>query len=72
MVQEQVQFDGSFGPAEVSPVKKADRQINNGGIQANQFILETELLFADSFVLDPFKEEEKEFLIQLPGACSLA
>jgi len=67
MVQEQVNFDGAFGAAEVSPVKEADRQINHGRIQADQFILEAELFLAEAFALDAFQEEEKEFLIKLPG-----
>jgi len=67
MIQEQVDFDGSFGATEVSPVKEAEREINNGGIQTNQFVLEPELFLADFLALDSLQEEEKEFLIKLPG-----
>ena len=63
-----MQFDGPFGSAEMSPIKQANRQINNGGIQADQFILEAELFLADSLVLKALEEQEKEFLIKLAGS----
>ena len=50
MVQKKMQFDGSFGSAEMSPVKEADRQIDDGGIQADELILEPELFLSDSLL----------------------
>ena len=52
MVQEKMEFDGSFGLAEESPVKKADRQINEGRVQADELIFEPELFLSDSFALE--------------------
>jgi hypothetical protein len=62
-----MEFDGSFGSAEMSPVKEADGQVDKGRIQADELILKPEYFLPDSLVLEALKEEEKEFLIELPG-----
>jgi len=52
MVQEKMKFDGSFGLTEKSPVKKADRQIDDGRIQADELIFEPEPFLSNSLALE--------------------
>ena len=47
-----MKFDGSFGLTEKSPVKKADRQIDDGRIQADELIFEPELFLSNSLALE--------------------
>ena len=44
MVQQQVQFHRSFGPTPARPVEHTGAQLNGGAVQAQEPILETELL----------------------------
>ena len=62
-----MEFDGSFGSAEMSPVKEADGQVDKGRIQADELILKPEPFLPDSLVLEALQEKEKEVLIELPG-----
>ena len=48
MVQQKVQFDHPFGAAEMSPVEHRQTQIDHGGIHADQFVLEPELLLPET------------------------
>ena len=41
MVQDQVQLDRPFGPSEMRPVKDAQTQVDGGGIEADQFVFES-------------------------------
>jgi hypothetical protein len=67
MVQEQVQFDGSLGPSEMSPVKDAQTQVDGGRIEANQFVFEPEFLLSRKLTSASVEQLSKEMLIKLPG-----
>jgi hypothetical protein len=49
MVQVQMKFDRPFGPSEAWPVKHAQAQIDRGGVQSDQLVLEPELLSSSDF-----------------------
>src|SRR5512142_2289517 len=66
MVQEKMELNSSFGLAEKSPVKETDRQINEGGVQADQLIFEAELFLPDPFFLEPSQKHEENVLKELP------
>jgi hypothetical protein len=52
----------------MSPVKHLETQIDNGGIQADQFVLESKLpLPGVDLTTAPLKEFQKYKLIQFPG-----
>jgi hypothetical protein len=67
MVQEQVQFDRSFGPSEMGPVKDAQTQIDGGRIEADQLVLKPKFLSPSNLHPTPFEQLEKHSLIELPG-----
>ena len=50
----------------MSPVKQTEGKIDDGGIQADQFVLKPELLLPDP--LEAMEENQEEFLIEGPGA----
>ena len=52
----------------MSPVKKTDGKIDDGGIQADKFVLKPEFFLADSLVLEAMEKHQEEFLIERPGA----
>ena len=57
-----MQLDGPFGPSEAGPVEHRQAEIDRGGVQADQLVLESELLPGSS--LHPTALEElKENLI---------
>jgi hypothetical protein len=69
MVQKKVQFDRSFGAAEMSPVKHLQTQIDNRGIHADQSILEPKLPLPDADLTPAsIKEFHKDKLIKFPRA----
>ncbi len=52
----------------MSPVKHLQTQIDNGGIQANQFVLKAKPLLPDiALRLAPIKKFQKDILIKFPG-----
>ncbi len=67
VVQEQVQFDGPFGPSEVGPVKDAQTQIDGGRIEADQFVLKSEFLHSRKLASTSVEQLTKQMLIKLPG-----
>jgi hypothetical protein len=67
VVEDQMEFDRPLGSSEMRPVKHAHTQIDGGGIKANQFILEPELLSSSSLQAATFQEFEKDLLIEFPG-----
>jgi len=52
----------------MSPVKETDGEIDDGGIQADEFVFKAELFLPDSLVLKAMEKNQKEFLIEGPGA----
>jgi hypothetical protein len=67
MIQKQMQFDSPFGSAKFGPVKEADTEVNNGGIEADQFVLKPELFLDLDLALASFEELHKDSLVELPG-----
>ena len=43
MVEQEVKLDGAFDPSELRPVEPRRAQIDDGGIEAHELILEPEL-----------------------------
>ena len=52
----------------MSPVKKTDRKINDGGIQAKEFIFEPEPFLSYALALKAMEKAQEEVLIKAPGA----
>ena len=52
----------------MSPVKETDGEIDEGGIQADEFVFKPELFLPDSLVLEATEKNQEEFLIKGPGA----
>jgi hypothetical protein len=67
MIQKQMQFDGPLGSAKFGPVKEADTEVNDGGIETNQFVLKPKFLFGLDLTLASFEELHKDSLVELPG-----
>ena len=66
VIQNQMKFDGSLGPAKPCPVKNAQAQINRGGIQTDQFVLKPKLPPLSTLHPTAFEQFEKNLLIQFP------
>ena len=71
MVQQNVRFDATLGPAKLGPGKQFQAQRDGGRIQRQQLVLETELLLAlpQPFrITEPLERRKKQILIQLGRA----
>ncbi len=68
VVQEQVQFDGPLGSSEMGPVKDAQTQVDGSGIEADQFVLESEFLHSRELASTSAEQLSKQMLIKLPGS----
>lgn len=68
MVQDQVQLDGPFGPAELCPVKHAHGQVEQGGVQAEQFVFKPKILSKAVSFSATLQHQEEHPLIEFPGA----
>jgi hypothetical protein len=64
-----MEFDGSFGPPELGPIKHLQAQIHGARIHTDQSVFEPELSLS-GFDLNPapVKQLHEDMLIQLPGA----
>ena len=68
MVQEQMELDGALGLAKVSPGEKAQAQVDDRGIEAEELVLEAELpIFTRAFAATEVQQQEEGILIKLPG-----
>jgi len=72
VIEQQVQLDGTFGGAKLGPIVHLQTQVDHGGIQAHQFVLEAELLRPlrprqRQLGLKACEQQVKHILIQLPG-----
>ena len=67
----QMQLGRALGGTELRPVIHGQAQINHGRIGADQFVLGTELLFANRFLGDDLKQSVKYFLEQRPRAMTV-
>ena len=52
----------------MSPVKEAEGEIDDRGIQADEFVFKAELFLSDSLVLEAMEQNQDEFLIEGLGA----
>jgi hypothetical protein len=68
MIKKQMQFDGSLGPTKLCPIKQGDREIDDGGIKAKQFVLKPELFLSSYLTLATLEQLKKDLLVKLPGA----
>src|SRR4030043_2431970 len=69
VVKQQMQLDGTFSGAEVSPGKETQAQVNDSGVERQQFILEFEapfLYIGSSPAL--FQHQQEQILIDFPGS----
>jgi hypothetical protein len=67
MIQKQMEFNGPLGSTEFGPIKEADTEVNDGGIEADQFVLKPELFLDLYLALAFFEELHKDSLVELPG-----
>ena len=67
MIQDKVQFNGSFGTTKPRPVIHGQTQINRRGIQAQQFILEPEFPLPIDLAPACLVQGKEELLVQFPG-----
>lgn len=65
MVQEQVEFEGSFGLTKLRPIKDRDTEINDGSVQTVQFVLEAKFVSIWDFSLGLLEQLKKERLKDL-------
>ena len=63
-----MQFDGPFGATKFGPIKQGDTQIDDRGVQTDQFVFKPELFLSDHLAVTLSKKLEKDLLIKLPGA----
>jgi len=66
MIEQQMQLDGAFGAPVLRPVEHAGAEFDQGGIQAQQLVLETESMRAGDFAAAA-QQLIKHAAIQLPG-----
>ena len=72
MVQQQVELNGTFGLAEVSPGKQAETEVDGGGVEAEQLVLEAKLLlFARALAAAEVQQMKEGLLIKLPGTVGI-
>jgi len=72
VVQEQMEFNGPFGLTEVGPGKQAQTKVNCGGIETEQFVLETEfLLFDGALAAAEVSQMKEDVLIKFPGTVGI-
>src|SRR6266403_526751 len=73
VIEQQVQLDRTLGRAKLRPIVHLQTQVDHGGIQAHQFVLEAELLRPlrpgqRQLGLKACEQHVKHILIQLPGS----
>ncbi len=60
MIQQQVQLNGSLGPAKFRLVKQGDGQINDRGIDAGHFVFKPELLLPGHLALAAVQQLQED------------
>ena len=72
VVQQQVELNGTFGLTEVSPGKQAETEVDGGGVEAEQLVLEAKpLLFARGLAAAEISQMKEGVLIKLPGTVGI-
>jgi hypothetical protein len=65
VVKEQVELNGALGLTEISPGKQPEAEVDGAGVEAEQFVLETELLlFAGALAAAEVPQVKESFLIE--------
>jgi hypothetical protein len=68
VVKEQVELNSTLGLAEVSPGKQTETEVHGSGVEAEQFVLEAELLlFSGALAAAEVPQVKESLLIELPG-----
>ena len=72
VVQKQMELNGTFGLTEVSPGKQAETEVDGGGVEAEQLVLEAKpLLFARALAAAEVPQMKEGLLIELPGTVGI-
>ena len=72
VVQQQVKLNGTFGLTEISPGKQAEAEVDGGGIEAEQLVLEAKsLLFTGTLTTAKVSQMKESILIELPGTVGI-
>ena len=71
VVEHQVQLDRTLGAAEPRPIVHGQAQVNDVRVEADQLVLDAELLFAHGFGCHDVEQAVEDLLEQLSGAMSI-
>ena len=71
VVEHQVQFHRAFSSLELRPVIHRQAQVNDGRIEADQFVFEPEFLFAGRFAGNNIEQCVEDLLEQLRRAVAV-
>jgi hypothetical protein len=72
VVKEQMELNGALGLTKISPGKQAEAEVDGARVEAEQFVLETELiLFARALAAAEVPQMEEGILIKLPGTVDI-
>jgi len=67
MIEEEMKLDRSFRLAERGPIKERGAEVDDGGVETEKLVLETELLLSRGDGPALVKKLIKHLLIELPG-----
>lgn len=67
MIQQEMQFHGSLAARELGPIEHIGTEVNQGRVDAEQFVAKPKLFTAGALLPTAFEEVEKKVLVQLPG-----
>ena len=72
VVKQHVELNGAFGLTEVSPGEQAEAEVDGGGVEAEQLVLEAKLLlFTGALAAAEVPQIEEGILIKLPGTVGI-
>ena len=72
VVQQQVELNGDFGLTEISPRKHAQTEVDGGGVDTEQLVLEAKLLlFTRTLATAEIPQMKEGILIKLPGSVGI-
>ena len=73
VVEQQVELNGAFGLTEISPGKHAQTEVNDGGVDTEQLVLEAKLLlFARALAAAEVPQMKESILIKLPWSVGVS
>ena len=71
MIKHQMQFDCTFGSAELRPVIQRQAQVDHGGVEAHQLVLEPKFLLAHRLGGNDVEQPVEHLLEQLPRTMAI-